>query len=173
MPNQSPRWVLDVPALRAGLVGDVLCVELRGRFTAPRLHASLRRLRGSMERRDYGALIVNVMRARIHAMPEELAELWREPGNCPLAARPCAVVYDAMQPGATGLYETLGKMLAGAEPAAILGAFDAGLLMDATDWARKRARNYRAEVARRETRASARATSDRASQKPSIGRRRS
>ena len=173
MSDHSPRWVLDTPAIRAGLVQDVLCVELRGRFTASRLTASLVRLRAAMKQRDYGALIINVMRASLNANSAQLAALWQAPKDCPLAARPCAIVYDAHKVGTDGLYEALAMRLADGQPAVIMGAFDVGLLMDATSWAARRALNFRDEAARREMRASAHRTSDKPLRKPATGPRRS
>jgi hypothetical protein len=122
-----------------------------------------------MRNRDYGSLIINVMRAQLDANSAELAALWHGPEECPLAARPCAVVYDARMPHSGGLYAQLSMRLANGQPAVVMGAFDASLLMDATTWASHRAANFRDEAARRETKATARKSSDKSGQKRGSG----
>jgi hypothetical protein len=162
------RHLLVTPALEAGIVGDVLCVQVTGRFTLPRLRANLERLRKATQRTDYGALVLNAMGARMDVSVAELATIWGNEG-CPLAARPCAVVYDANRPQAREFCEALGMLLASGSPARVLGAFGGSLLADATTWAAERARGYRLEAARRGTRASSRASSDRPARKRGPG----
>jgi hypothetical protein len=170
MTDHNMKWVLALSNIKAALVGDVLCVELRGRFTAPRLSACLYRLRDAVARSDYGALVVNVMGARIQVTARELAGLWHGPEVCPLAARPCAVVFNAEAVHANAVYTALAKRLAGGQPAVIMGAFEGVFLLDATTWADARARTYRAEVARREIRANSPGSSDTPRRKRANGR---
>ena len=150
MSEPNPRYILASSAIQAAFVNDVLCVQLSGDFTCARLKACLRRLRTATEGSDYGALVLNTMGARLGLSAQELAHLWGDEA-CPLAARPCAVVYDSSLEGArtSAFYEALGRMLAAGQPARLMGAFSGWLLPDALHWAAHRAVGYRLEMDRR------------------------
>lgn len=165
MSDHELRHVLDRKHIKASLFGDVLCVELRGHIGARRLHVCMQRLRGATAKSKYGALVVNVIGAHMAITLMELHALWMAHEGSALAMRPIAVVYDAKGPEVGPFLRALARRLAGSQPAAIMGVFAAGPLVDATAWAEARALNLRAELARRETRANSLASSDKPTRK--------
>lgn len=168
MHDHPARWILDHPAIRAHLVGSVLSVELLGRYTPLRLHVFLALLRKRLGTTDYWALVIDAHGADMAISEEQLAALWQAE-ECPLAVRPCAVVFDDRRPGAREFYERLGVALAYGLPPRLIGAFEGALMAAAVHWAQARAENFRSERARREARASSRASSGKPKRKRGSG----